>query len=383
MKKVCVVTACRSEYGTLRWIMQEIADSSTMELQLVVTGAHLSPEHGYTYKQIEADGFTITRKIEYLLSSDTARGAAKSTGVCALAFADAFQDLKPDLLVVLGDRYELLPICTTALLMGIPMAHISGGDITEGAIDNQIRNAITAMSDLHFPGTKESAINVSRMINSDRHVRMVGEPGLEHFIRTPRICRANLAEALDLCPDKKWILVTLHPETMLSTESSVEMARNMMEVLKSLEEVEIIITQANADVGGAEMNACYTEYSESNDFIHFFNTLGQKRYLSCMREVACVVGNSSSGIIEAPFLGIPVVNIGNRQKGRHLCSNVLSTTAEKRSIKEAVQTALNMPPTNPDYYYGNGHCSRQICEYIQNFLYPANLVFNDSARHEN
>lgn len=372
MKKVCVVTASRSEYGLLRWIMQEIADSGNMKLQLVVTGTHLSPEHGYTFKLIENDGFHITRKVEYLLSSDSACGAAKSAGVCALSFADVFQELKPDLLVVLGDRYELLPVCTTALLMGVPIAHISGGDVTEGALDNQVRNAITAMADLHFPGNSESANNICRIRNSGLSVYMVGEPGLEHFMRAPRITREQLAKDLHLNPEKKWILVTLHPETMRPVQFSVNMAKNLMEVLKAERDAEIIITQANADVGGAEMNHCYIDYCQSVPSMHFFNTLGQQRYLSCMREVCCVIGNSSSGIVEAPFLGVPVVNIGERQQGRHLCANILSSSAEKSCMQQTIRKAIDKGIMAPDFYYGDGHCAKQVCNQIQNFLTRTN-----------
>lgn len=216
---------------------------------MLVTGSHLSSEYGFTYREIKDDGFQIDKKVEFLLSSSTATGIAKSMGLCSISISDALSDLSPDLMVVLGDRYELLPICSAALVMRIPIAHISGGDITEGAIDDQIRNAVTMMSHLHFPGTESSAERIIRMIGSTENVFCVGEPGLDNFLRLELMDRKVLAENLGLDINKKWYLVTLHPETKESLSYNLSLARNLMETLKDDSGMQAVITQSNADLG--------------------------------------------------------------------------------------------------------------------------------------
>lgn len=365
--KICVITAARSEYGPLRWVISEVENHPGLSLQLVVAGSHLSPEHGLTFQYIDEDGFTIDRRVEFLLSTASSNGIAKSMGLCAQSFADVFSDLQPDLIVILGDRYELLPICNTALVMNIPIAHISGGDITEGAIDNQIRNAVTMLSDLHFPGNESSKQNIIRMINRSDNVYNVGEPGLENFEREELINRIDLADSLQIDVQKKWILVTLHPETKCPVSESLLMAHKMMETLLDIEAVEIVITQANADLGGSEMNDYYKKCADKYPNVHLYKSLGQRRYLSFMNEAWCVIGNSSSGIIEAPFLGKPVINIGNRQKGRYICSNVIDIPRfDEGQIKQAIDN-INYSGT-PDYYYGDGNTSVHIVREIINYL---------------
>lgn len=367
MKKVCVVTAARSEYGLLRWIIDELYHADDIELQLIVTGSHLSPEQGLTYKQIEEDGYSITKKIEFLLSSVSSVGIAKSMGICGISIAEAFADLRPDLLVVLGDRYELLPICSTALTMGIQIAHISGGDITEGAIDNQVRNAVTMLSTLHFPGTSESAFNIQRMIGSNKHIYNVGEPGLDSFIRTSLMGRKEIAESINIDSNKKWILMTLHPETHCSIEENLKMANDLMSVLESIKNIEIIITAANADLGGNEMNNIYKEFAAKNAHIHFIHSLGHLRYLSTMSESWCLIGNTSSGIVEAPFLGIPVINIGNRQKGRHICCNIINIS--NKDCLSITKILSHIPAKHePDYYYGDGNTAQKVVTTIKRYF---------------
>ena len=223
--KVCVVTAARSEYGLLQWLMYSLQEDKRFCLQLIVTGAHLSTEQGLTYKQIEEDGFRIDEKIEMLLDSGTSAGIVKSTGLCAIGMADCLQRLKPDIIVVLGDRYELLPVCTSALLFNIPIAHISGGDITEGAIDNEIRNAVTMMSSLHFPEVESSANRIINMIGTEKNVYTVGETGLESFMRYSLITRSQLSADLNLSIESDWVLLTYHPETKLSIEQNLRMGK--------------------------------------------------------------------------------------------------------------------------------------------------------------
>jgi UDP-N-acetylglucosamine 2-epimerase (non-hydrolysing) len=368
MKKVCIITAARSEYGPLRWILEELKNEKDIHLQLVVTGGHLSPEQGLTYKLILDDGFTIDKKIEMQLSSSTSIGIAKSIGVCSLSLAEALYELSPDLLVVLGDRYELLPICNVALVMRIPIAHISGGDITEGAIDDQIRNAVTMMSVLHFPGTIASADRIRRMTGSDMNIYSVGEPGLDNFVRLKLMNRSELADSIGLDLNKSWFLLTQHPETKESLENNLLLARNIIEGLNRLSDIQVVITQANTDLGGVEINTYFREVAASNpNKYKMFSSLGQLRYLSLMKESHCIIGNSSSGIVEAPFLGKSVINIGKRQQGRHICSNVVTVTGYGMSIHEA----LNHIPKEdffPNYYYGDGMTAQKIVFQIKKYL---------------
>ncbi len=367
MKKICVITATRSEYGLLKWIMHDLAQRKDIILQIIATGAHLSPEYGMTYHFIEDDGFVIDRKVEYQISSQTAEGIAKSMGVCGISMSDALSSLTPDIIVVLGDRYELLPICSTALILGIPIAHISGGDVTEGAIDNQIRNAITMLSDIHFPGTLSSKENISRMIGSDKNVFDVGETNIDNFIRNTLVNRKELAKSLNLKNDRHWVLATLHPETKQNREYNISMTHAMLKVLSKIPNTEIIITQSNSDLFGCEMNKILEESSKKYLHFHFITTLGTLKYTSILKELWFMIGNSSSGIVEAPFVGTPVINIGNRQKGRHLCKNIIQTGITENDINQGIERAIIYPRT-PDYYYGDGKSSSRIVKHLISFL---------------
>lgn len=366
--KIVVITAARSEYGLLQWLITDLEEDKYVDLSLVVAGSHLSIGQGQTYRQILADGHHIAKQVEYLLDSSSAVGVAKSAGLCGISFADVLSELSPDLLVILGDRYELLPICTSAIIQGIPIAHISGGDVTEGAIDNQVRNAVTMMASIHFPGTEESAKNIERMRGSNMNVYNVGEPGLETFVRTNLLSRKELADSLNIDPDKRWIICTLHPETMETVEYSLAMAKNMITAVSDLHNCEVIITAANADLGGSEMNEYFKEVCEELPNFHFIPSLGQRRYLSIMNQAYALIGNTSSGIVEAPFIGVPVINIGERQKGRHICRNIISASGDSlESLNEAVKRIPDKK-FEPDFYYGDGNCSSKIVNHLKNFL---------------
>jgi UDP-hydrolysing UDP-N-acetyl-D-glucosamine 2-epimerase len=368
INKVCVVTAARSEYGLLKWIIDGVQNDSDLELQLVVTGAHLSQEHGLTYRFIEEDGYPITAKVDMQLSSDDKASIVRSMGKCSEGFADAFAQLNPDVVMVLGDRYELLPIVSAALVMGIPVAHLSGGDVTEGAIDNEVRNAVTMMSAIHFPGVESSAENLRRMLGSNAQIYTAGEPGLESFLRFEMMSREELAENLQLDINKKWCLVTLHPETKLGLEENHDMVKNIFEAMSETEDVQFVISKANADFGGMQINTFWEEtVKQDENKYKLFTSLGQRRYLSYMRQAAGVIGNSSSGIVEAPFLGIPVINIGDRQKGRHLCKNVIQTNSDSESLKKAFAQMLAQP-TIVDNYYGDGHTSEYVVRVLKDWL---------------
>lgn len=368
MKKICIITAARSEYGLLKWVIDGVCNDKELELQLVVTGAHLSEEHGKTVQFIEEDGYPIATRVDMQLVSENKRDIVRSMGQCSIGMADALADLNPDVIVVLGDRYELLPIVSAALVLGAPVAHISGGDVTEGAIDNEVRNAVSMMSALHFPGVKSSADNLRRMLGNDAPIYIAGEPGLESFLRFDLMSREELAENLELDIDKKWCLVTLHPETKISIEENVSMAENLFRVMHGMEDVQFVISKANADYGGAQINTFWEQIAkQKSDRFKLFTSLGQRRYLSFMKQAAGVLGNSSSGIVEAPFMGIPVVNIGDRQKGRHLCKNVIQCGRTFEDIKNAVNK-MQSQPLVVDTYYGDGHASEIIIKKLKEWL---------------
>lgn len=371
MKKICFVTAARSEYGLLKWLMKDIEKSKEFKLQLVVTGGHLSYDQGHTVDQIIDDGFNIEYMVDSQLDTSSPARIAESMGRMATGIAGALDMLQPDYLLVLGDRYELLPICNTAFVMRIPIIHISGGDVTEGAIDNGVRNAITMLADYHFSGTKESMNNIIRMRGSNKNVWNVGEPGLDAFYREKLLNRKELSEDLAIDFDKRWVLMTYHAETLEDLSYNLENVRNIINRLICEKNLHVIITYANADFGGKEIN----EYIEKQallypDKIKVIPSLGHFRYLSFLRQVTFVIGNSSSGIVEAPFMGIPVINIGNRQKGRYQCGNVIQCDSDKKSISEAVSKALNSKRIehNDLNYWGNGHCNEKVIEILKKTL---------------
>ena len=368
MKKVCVVTATRSEYGLMRWIIDAIHQDEELELQLVVTGAHLSPEQGLTYKFIEEDGYPIAEKVPMLLTGNDETCIAKSMGLCSISMADAYQRLNPDLVIVLGDRYELLPIVGTALVMRIPVAHIAGGDVTEGAIDDEVRNAVTMMSSIHFPGVIAAGDNIHRMLGTNKNVYAVGEVGLDSFNRLKLWDKNETAKNLNLDLSQKWCLVTLHSETKLSLDENLQMVDNLFNSMKCVEGVQYIITKANTDFGGLQINEYWEKaIQECPQKMQLYPSLGQHRYLSFMKHADMVVGNSSSGIVEAPFMGTPVVNIGDRQKGRNVCKNVICCGRSKNEISEALNKAM-VSERIIDKYWGDGHSSERIVEKIKEYL---------------
>lgn len=371
MKKICVVTAARSEYGTLKWLMKDIDESQEFELQLIVTGGHLSYEQGHTVDQIVEDGFNITYMVDAELDTSTTACIADSMGKMSRGFAKAFEKIKPDYLLVLGDRYELLPICNTAFVMRIPIIHLSGGDVTEGAIDDGVRNAVTMLSDYHFPGTEDAAKNIIRMRNSNQNVWAVGEPGLDSFRREKLLTREELANNLKLDIDKRWGLMTYHAETREDIDYNLRNVRICIEALVAWGDVQTIITYANADFGGKQINEFIeVEARKYPDKIKVIPSLGHFRYLSYMKQTKFVMGNSSSGIIEAPFLCVPVINIGNRQKGRYQCGNIIQCIPNKISITAAMDKILSGKVDSPEdlSYWGDGNTSERIMEVLRRVL---------------
>ena len=360
--KICFVTAARSEYGLLKWLMHDVKESDKFQLQLIVTGGHLIQEQGHTIDQIIEDGFKPNAIVDAQLDTSSTTAIAASMGRMAEKFAPAFEILKPDYLLVLGDRYELLPIVNTAFVMRIPIIHLSGGDVTEGAIDDGVRNAVTMLATYHFPGTEDSRKNIIRMRGSEKNVWAVGEPGLDAFNREQLMNREELSENLGLEYDSKWALMTYHAETRESLEYNLNTVKNCIEALKALSDYQVVMTFANADFGGKEINELLVKAGESYpDKFKVIPSLGHLRYLSFMKQAAFVIGNSSSGIVEAPFMKIPVLNIGDRQKGRYQCNNIVQSGTRLDEIKKAIHKALNMDVNDSDLsYWGNGHTSEKI-----------------------
>lgn len=370
MKKIAVVTAARSEYGLLRWVMEEIRHTSGLQLQVIVTGGHLSPEQGLTYRCIEEDGYEIDARIDMLLSTDSASGVAKSMGLCSIGMSDAFLRLQPDMIVVLGDRYELLPIVGTALVMGIPTAHISGGSITEGAIDNEVRNAVTMMSTLHFPGTKETAARIERMTGSRKNVFMVGDTCMDNFSRLSLMSRKELAESLDIDMDKRWILMTYHPVTKESRGKNLSDVNTLLSVLHSLGDgYEILVSKSNTDLYGTDINRLLGDYVYDKPSFHLFASLGQRRYVSILSQLYCMIGNSSSGVYESGYWKLPVINIGRRQEGRFMTPNIMCCDNRSesivRSLKKIDTDEFQQTLKHIDNPYGDGNASRRIVEQIK------------------
>jgi GDP/UDP-N,N'-diacetylbacillosamine 2-epimerase (hydrolysing) len=367
-RRVCVVTGSRAEYGLLKWLLRDLEASESVELQLIVTGAHLAPEFGLTYQEIEADGFRIDRKLESLLSSDTAVGAAKSMGLGMIAFADAFTELSPDIVVVLGDRYELLAPVAAALVARIPVAHIHGGELTAGAIDDAVRHAVTKLSHLHFVATEEYRRRVIQLGEPPDRVQVVGGLGVDAISRIKLLDREALTKAIGFEFGARNLLVTFHPET-LSDQSPEAQINAMLNALDRFPDVNLIITYPNADVGGQAIADILEAYAMQRRGAKVFRSLGQLNYLSCLQFVDGVVGNSSSGLLEVPSFCKGTINIGQRQSGRPKAASVIDCDAEEDAISDALARlysddfrAAVSRVTNP---YGSGGASRQIAAILE------------------
>ena len=368
MRKVCVVTGTRAEYGLLSWLLNEIEADNDLKLQIIVTGMHLSPEFGLTYKEIEKD-FKIDKKIDMLLSSDTAIGISKSMGLAQISFSEAYDELKPDMIVILGDRYEIFSAASAAMVARIPMAHIHGGETTEGAFDEAIRHSITKMSHLHFTATDEYRNRVIQLGEHPCRVFNVGGMGIENIKRLKLLNKEEFEESIKFKLNKKNILVTFHPVT-LENNTAEEQFQELLNAIDKLEDTNIIFTKANSDTDGRVINSMIDEYvSKNKDKSIYFTSLGQLRYLSALQHVNAVVGNSSSGLAEAPSFKIATINIGDRQKGRVKASSVVVCEPNRKSILKAFgriysdKFQQNLKNTiNP---YGNELASKKIVEIIK------------------
>lgn len=381
MQKIAVFTGTRAEYGLLYWLLKDIQDDPELQLQLLVTGMHLSPEFGCTYQQIEADGFSIDEKIEILLSSDSAVGTAKSIGLGVLGFSDALNRLEPDLLVILGDRFEALAAAQTAMILRIPVLHLHGGEITEGAYDDAIRHAITKLSYLHGTSTETYRQRVIQLGEDPQRVHNVGAIGLDHLKRGHFMSPEELSESLEFNLQQPYFLVTYHPVT-LADEPAKESFEALLSALDAFPQYQVILTYPNADDGGRQIIPLLEEYSSRNpDRVLAIPSLGQVRYLSAVKHATAVIGNSSSGIIEVPAFDVPTVNIGDRQKGRLAAKSVLHSSADAASIVQCVQQAISREYTKPgeqiENPYGQGDTSARVLKMIKSCQFVPGKIFYD------
>jgi GDP/UDP-N,N'-diacetylbacillosamine 2-epimerase (hydrolysing) len=368
-RKVCIVTGTRAEYGLLYWLMKEIEIDPELQLQIVATGMHLSPEFGLTYKEIEKE-FKIDKKIEMLLSSDTSIGISKSMGLAQISFAEAYEELQPDIIVVLGDRYEIFSAASVAMIANIPIAHLHGGEATEGLIDESIRHSITKMSHLHFTATEEYKNRVIQLGEQPKRVFNVGGMGIENIKRLELLSKEEFEDSISFKLGIKNILITFHPVT-LENATSKKQFQELLDAIDELSDTKIIFTKANSDTDGRIINQMIDEYvlKNSNKSIAFAS-LGQHRYLSALQYMDAMVGNSSSGLAEAPSFKIGTINIGDRQKGRIKALSVIDCKPNKKDILDAFrelyssgfQDSLKFVQ-NP---YGDGIASRKITKILKN-----------------
>ena len=380
-KKIAVFTGTRADYGLLYWLLKDIQENATLTLQLIVSGSHLSPEFGNTFEQIERDGFSIDEKVEMLLSSNSAVGTAKSVGLGIIGYAEALDRLKPDVLVILGDRFEALAIGQTAAILKIPLLHIHGGEITEGAYDDAFRHAITKLSHIHCTATETYKLRVIQMGEMPSSVYNVGAIGLDHIHRSTLMTTEQLSSDLDFDLNYPYFLVTYHPVT-LADEPAIETFNALLTSLEQFPLHNVIITYPNVDNGSREIISLIQDYArQSKGKVLVIPSLGQVRYLSCVKYATAVIGNSSSGIIEVPSFNVPTVNIGARQQGRLAAQSVINCQPDSLSITTAINKAISLLPqlqlnpiANP---YGQGQASQFIVKLLTNMRLKPTKSFYD------
>jgi GDP/UDP-N,N'-diacetylbacillosamine 2-epimerase (hydrolysing) len=385
-RKICVISGTRAEYGLLRWVMQGIKDDPALTLQVIAAGMHLSPEFGLTYREIEQDGFRIDRKVEMLTSSDTPVGIAKSMGLGLIGFADALNELRPDLIVVLGDRFEIFAAVATALVARIPVAHLQGGETTEGAFDEALRHSITKMSHLHFVAAEEYRLRVIQLGEQPERVFLVGGMGIDNIKRLHLLDRAELEASLGFELRQKNLLITFHPVT-LETATAADQMAELLAAVADLEDTQLIFTMPNADTDGRGLIKLVDQFVAQHPNARAYTSLGQLRYLSSIAHVDGVVGNSSSGLLEVPSFKKGTINIGDRQRGRLLAASVINCEPTRPSIAAALETLYDADfqaslslVRNP---YGEGGASEKVVETIKHYPIDgiAKKAFHDLFAH--
>jgi GDP/UDP-N,N'-diacetylbacillosamine 2-epimerase (hydrolysing) len=370
-RKICVVTGTRAEYGLLRWVMEGVRETPGLELQVVATGMHLSPEFGLTYQEIEKDGFCIDGKVDMLLNSDTPSGLARSMGLGLIGFGEVLEKLQPDFMLVLGDRFEIFSAVAAALVARIPVAHLHGGEATEGLIDESIRHSITKMSHLHFVAAEEYEKRVIQLGEHPDRVFLVGGLGIDNIKKLELLDRLELEAALEFELGSKNLLITFHPVTLENATSADQMTE-LLAALEALEDTRLIFTMPNADTGGRVLINMIKQFVADHSHARAYTSLGQLRYLSCIKHVDGVVGNSSSGLAEVPSFGKGTINIGDRQRGRLKADSVIDCNPERESIGAALQKLYSKKfqlmlksVQNP---YGEGGASKRVVEILKDVL---------------
>ncbi|TKI72857.1 UDP-N-acetylglucosamine 2-epimerase (hydrolyzing) [Lysinibacillus mangiferihumi] len=359
-RKICIVTGTRAEYGLLSNLAKKLREDQEFDLQMVVTGMHLSPEFGSTYKEIENDGFFINEKIEILLSADSPTSIVKSMGLATISFADAFNRLQPDLLIILGDRFEMLAVAQTALIMRIPIAHIHGGECTFGAYDDAIRHSITKMATWHFTSTESHRKRVIQLGESPERVFNVGAMGIENIVNLTLLTRQELFQTLQLDEQRPMFLITYHPETNGHNNGVYE----LLKTLENYPDINLVFTKSNADNGGRFINEAIQQFTLKHSNAKIFDSLGQLKYLSTVKHADVVIGNSSSGLIEVPYLETPTVNCGSRQEGREHPNSVFDTNLDAENILISIEKARTFSDKY-EHIFGDGIVSEKIISVLR------------------
>ena len=381
-RKICIITGTRAEYGLMRWVMQGIKDDPELTLLIVVTGMHLSPEFGLTYREIEEDGFLIDRKVEILISSDTPVGIAKAMGLGLIGFADVLNELRPDLIMVLGDRFEIFAAVAAALVARIPVAHLHGGETTQGAFDEAFRHSVTKMSHLHFVAAEEYRRRVIQLGEQPERVFLVGGLGVDAIKHTALLDRKALEVSLDFRLGIKNLLITFHPVT-LEMSTAADQMTELLVALAELNDTHLIFTLPNADTGGRVLINMVQQFVALHPNTRAYTSLGQLRYLSCMAHVDGVVGNSSSGLAEAPSFSKGTINIGDRQRGRLQATSVINCEPTRQSIAAALERlySANFQASLGQVrnLYGEGGASEKVIEIVKHYAIEgiAKKVFYD------
>lgn len=367
MKEIAVITATRAEYGLLKPVILALQASPAFRVSVLVTGTHLSETFGYTVREIEQDQIPIAARIPILSASDSPRGVSQTMSNALLGFSAYFEAHRPDAVMVLGDRYEILAVCCAAMNARIPILHLHGGETTQGAIDEAIRHSITKMSFLHFTSNAQHRKRVIQLGEQPDRVFDVGAPGVENALHLPLLTKEELAQSIGFPLKRSYAIVTFHPVTL--ENASPEQQLSELFAAMDTFDLDYIITKSNADAGGQAINRAIDTYAKMRSNVAAFDSLGLVRYLSAVKYSAAVIGNSSSGIIEAPSFGVPTVNIGDRQKGRMQAQSIIQCKPEKADICRAMTLALSKPfretaahVRNP---YGDGNTSQKIVSILE------------------
>lgn len=370
LKNICIVTGTRAEYGLLKPVIEKVTSDMELNLQLVVTGMHLSSEFGNTIKDIEVDGFNINKKVEMLLASDSPVAIAKSVGLGTISFSEVFSTLKPDIVIILGDRYEIFAAAQTAMIMRIPIAHIHGGELTQGLIDDPIRHSITKMAQIHFVSEAPYQKRVIQLGERPENVHLVGSLGIENISKVKLLSKKQLSTKLNMCLDK-YFLITVHPTTLVEGKSEQDITV-LLQALENYNDYGLLFTKSNSDTEGRIINEKIIEFIERYPNARLFDSLGLLNYLSAMYHSEAVIGNSSSGIIETPGYGTPTLNLGNRQNGRYMRANIITKEFELNEIHDGIKIVTSKEFKNLAKQVKNAfeeqRTSEQIVNHIKRYL---------------